>query len=95
MVDTIFVLDPVAEFATGTQDAAPALSSLTGKRIGFLDNGNSNCNIFFDTIEKLLTEQHGIGGSLRRRKPMVAAGAPGEIMEELAGCDAVVVGMGD
>ena len=95
MPDTILVLDPVAEFATGTQAAAPALTGLAGKTIGFLDNGKANCHVFFDTVERLLIEQHGVKTTLRRRKPLVAAPAPGDMLEDLAGCDAVVVGMGD
>lgn len=95
MPDTILVLDPVAEFAIGTRDAAPALSTLSGKTIGFLDNGKANCNVFFDTIERILVERHGVSKTVRRRKPIVAAGAPAPMMEDLSGCDAVVVGMGD
>lgn len=95
MADTILVLDPVAEFATGTHEAAPALGELAGKTIGFLDNGKANCHVFFDTIEKLLVEKYGVANTLRRRKPMVAAPAPADMLEDLAACDAVVVGMGD
>ena len=95
MAETIQVLDPVAEFATGTQAAAPALDGLGGKTVGFLDNGKANCDVFFDTVERLLTERFGIASTVRRRKPLVAAPAPGNIMEDMAACDAVVVGMGD
>ena len=95
MADTIRVLDPVAEYAVGTQDAAPALSDLAGKTIGFLDNGKANCHVFFDKLEEILTQQYGVKATLRRRKPIVAAPAPAPIMEDLAACDAVIVGMGD
>ena len=95
MSDTIGVLDPVAEYATGTNDAAPALSELAGKTIGFLDNGKANCHVFFDRIEQILVEQYGVSTTMRKRKPIVAAAAPAPVLEDLTACDAVVVGMGD
>ena len=99
---TIFVLDPTAKANVQRYEKAARLEALEGKRIGFLDNGKPNADIFLARIEELLSERYGFSGVIRRSKvggvskDSSAAPAPEEIIAEFADkCDLVVNAIGD
>ena len=100
---TIFVLDPTAKANIPRQEMAPRLEDLEGKRIGFLNNGKPNADIFLVKIEELLSERYHFNGILRRRKiggvdkgGSAGAGAPEEMIAEFVEkCDVVVNAIGD
>ena len=100
---TIFVLDPTAKANIPRQEMANRLEDLEGKRIGYLNNGKPNADIFLARIEELLSEKYHFSGVIRRRKiggadkgGSAGSGAPEEMIAEFAEkCDFVVNAIGD
>jgi hypothetical protein len=95
-MSTITVLDPTAEPRPVPVPLAPRPTTLTGKKIGFLNNSKPNVEALFDTIEERLRERFEVGAVVRRIKK--AAGIPAErdLLEEFAReCDVAVVAIAD
>ena len=89
------VLNPTHE-----QDAAgftpPArLATLRGATVGVISNGKENTRPFFDEMERLLRDRHGVAKVIRRTKPNYSAPAQHELLAEAMGWDAVLAGVGD
>jgi hypothetical protein len=96
MSATIQVYDPVAPCLVEPQQSAAALSGLSGKVIGFIDNAKPNFQYLVDDLSQLLIEKHGVAGVVKRRKRSASQGAPDAVMNELVEqCDAVITGSGD
>ena len=91
----IIVLDPTVAPTPPSARPASAPRTLSGARIGLLDNGKVNVDRFLDHVEDLLRTRHGVADVLRRRKPNMSAPAPAAMLAELAACDAVVSAVGD
>ena len=89
------VLDPTPDRPAVATPPAPALSSLTGARIGLLDNGKIRVDRFCDFAEELLRTDYGVAEVVRRRKRNASAPAPAEVMADLLACDAVISAIGD
>ena len=91
---TIRVLDPRVDPEREPLALAPALAALEGATIGLLDNTKIGTARFYDHLETLL-RRHGVREIVRRRKPDSSRPAPREVLDDLAGADAVVSGIGD
>jgi hypothetical protein len=91
---TIRVLDPRVDPEGEPLALAPAVASLEGATIGLLDNTKIGTARFYDHLETLL-RRHGVREIVRRRKPDSSRPAPREVLDDLAGADAVVSGIGD
>ena len=92
--DGIEILDPTVRSA-GTIMPAPRLSSLRGKRVGFLDNSKEKADIFLGALADHLRERFALVEVIRRRKPSYSRVAPPAIIEELGkACDCVITAMG-
>jgi len=91
----IIVLDPTVSAAPASASLAPARRSLTGARVGLLDNGKVNVDRFLDHVEDLLRTRHRVADVVRHRKPNMSAPAPPAMLAELAACDAVLSAVGD
>jgi hypothetical protein len=91
---TIRVLDPRVDPEGEPLALAPGVASLEGATIGLLDNTKIGTARFYDHLETLL-RQHGVREVIRRRKPDSSRPAPREVLDDLAGADAVVSGIGD
>lgn len=96
------VLDPTGRStssgAVRAPDAtlAPRRADLTGVRLGLLENTKHNAALLLDELAGRLEREHGAVAVLRRTKTAFALPMPAELREEfLAGCDAVLVGVGD
>jgi hypothetical protein len=92
---TLRVLDPRLDPEGEAPRPAPALASLRGARLGFLDNAKIGTARFLDHLEALLRARHGVREVLRRRKPDSSRPAPPGLLRELAGADAIVSAVGD
>ena len=90
----IRVLDPRLDPEREPLTLAPTLASLDGATIGLLDNGKIGTAWFYDHLETLL-KKHGVREFVRRRKPDSSRPVPREMLDELAGADAIVSGIGD
>ncbi|HEX5816844.1 MAG TPA: hypothetical protein VF010_16055 [Methylomirabilota bacterium] len=91
---TTRLYDPTAEPRAVDAALAPRLQSLTGKRIGILDNGKANAGTLMLAVARVLQERHGAGEIVKRNKPVAGPPAP-EILEALSHCDLALVGSAD
>jgi hypothetical protein len=89
------VLDPRLDSEGEAPRRAPALASLQGATLGFVDNAKIGTQRFFDHLEALLRTRHGVRDVIRRRKPDSSRPVPREMLGELAGADAIVSAVGD
>lgn len=90
----IDILDPTIRIA-GEIMPAPRLSSLHGKRVGFLDNSKEKADIFLGALADCLAERFALAEVVRHRKPSYSRVAPPAIIEELAkNCDCVITAIG-
>jgi hypothetical protein len=90
----IEILDPTIR-AAGAMMPAPRLTSLRGKRVGFLDNSKEKADIFLTMLAERLTERSTPVDIIHRRKPSYSRVAPPAMIEELSRtCDCVITAMG-
>ena len=95
IIDThIHLYDPTAEPRAIAAQLAPRLTTLTGKRIGILDNGKANAGTLMLAVAKTLQERYGAGEIVKRDKPVAGPPSP-ETLEALAQCDLTLVGSAD
>jgi hypothetical protein len=92
---TLRVLDPRQPAEGEALTLAPPLASLRGAVIGLLDNAKIGTARFYDHLEAILREEHGVREFIRRRKPDATRPAPAEIIAQLRGADAIVSAIGD
>ena len=92
---TIRVLDPRLDPEREPLSLAPPVPALNGATIGLLDNAKIGTARFYDYLEALLRERHGVREFIRRRKPDTSRPVPPDMLAELAAADAIVSGIGD
>jgi hypothetical protein len=77
-----------------TLAARPA--SLSGVRVGLLENGKQNARLLLEDVATVLRDRYGAGEATLRRKENFAQPAAPELVDELSGeSDVVVIGVGD
>ncbi len=89
------ILDPTLDSEAEQVGLAPALSSLEGKVVGLLDNNKLKVKELLDDVEEILRTEYRVKDVVRRRKSDPSRPAPAEVIEDLAGCDAVISAVGD
>ena len=88
------ILDPTIRVA-GAVMPAPRLTTLRGKRVGFLDNSKEKADLFLGELAERLAERSTPSEVIHRRKPAYSRVAPPAIIEELRQtCDCVITAMG-
>ena len=92
---SIRVLDPRLDPEGEAPRMAPALASLEGATVGLLDNAKIGTARFFDHLEAMLRQRHGVREVIRRRKPDSSRPVPREVLAAMAGADAVISAVGD
>ena len=93
MVD---ILMPYAEAPTGRPGfGAPRLSTVDGRTIGIVNNGWRCMDVIADELAEVLRADFGAAGVVERRVPATRTLPPDALDELVAGCDAVVVGIGN
>ena len=92
---TMRVLNPTFEETTAGFAAPPRLEDLRGTTIGIISNGKEGTAHFFAHLERVLRERFGVAAVVRRVKGNLSAPAEREIMDEAAGWDAAITGVGD
>jgi hypothetical protein len=91
----VVMLDPRVSVNLEDHPLAPGLDTLEGRVIGIVDNGQANSTPMFRELAVLLQEQYHPEEILFRTKPTHMQGAPGAMIDELAGrCDAIITGLG-
>jgi hypothetical protein len=90
----IDILDPTIRGA-GAVIPAPRLTTLHGRRLGFLDNSKEKADIFLGELAERLAERFTLAEVIHRRKPAYSRVAPPAIIEDLRQtCDCVITAMG-
>ena len=92
---SIEVLDPTHEADTGEFVLASRLATFEGATIGFISNGKEGTRGFFDALERRLMDEHAVAKVIRLTKKNYSAPADADILEQAAGWDAAVTGVGD
>jgi hypothetical protein len=95
MQNADMLLDPVGYPGSDVNPIAARLDGLAGKTIGLLDNTKNNADLLLDEIGRVLLADHGVKAIVSRRKVGSSPGAPEDMLDELAACDAVVNAYGD
>ena len=96
MGNRIRVLSPEGEALQAAFTAPDLPASLTGRTVGFLDNGKANFDRLVAEMGALLSERFGVAGVVHRKKASASSPASREILEELAKqCDVVFAGSAD
>jgi hypothetical protein len=90
----IRLYDPTAEPRVIAAKLAPRLTTLTGTRIGILDNSKANAGTLMLAVARILQERHGAGEIVKRDKPVAGPPSP-EALEALSQCDLALVGSAD
>jgi hypothetical protein len=93
--ETIRILSPVGKVETTTLQLAPRIKDMVNADLGFLDNRKPNAKALLGAIEAALKAEHSTGRTVWRQKPFSGFPAPAEAFDELAQCQAVIVGVGD
>ncbi|MPZ44765.1 MAG: hypothetical protein GEV05_15450 [Betaproteobacteria bacterium] len=94
MTQSLLILDPVAP-PRHARARAQAITSLAGKRVGFIDNSKPNFHHLVDDLAELLVQRHGAAAVIKRRKRAASIPAPADIMREMGQCDLIISGSGD
>ncbi|MCY4284441.1 MAG: hypothetical protein OXC65_03760 [Thiotrichales bacterium] len=89
------VLDPTFEETAVGFVPPPRLESLQGTTIGIISNGKEGTAHLFAHLEQVLREGFGVAGVVQRLKGNLSAPAERAIMDEAAGWDAAITGVGD
>jgi hypothetical protein len=93
---TITIVHPAAEDIARQLALAPRLPSLRGVRLAFIDNSKHNADAFLQTLETILTRDHGVERVERYRKTSPSVPTPPEILARMAeSCDALVHAVAD
>jgi hypothetical protein len=93
----ITLVNPLDETARQQRNAAPKLSTLSGKIVGLLDISKPGGSVFLDRLESLLRERYGVASVVRAMKPTFTKPAPEAVIDQLlaARCDAVIEALAD
>jgi hypothetical protein len=91
---TILLYEPVADEGSHQDGLAQRLHSLDGKVVGLLNNTKDLVDTLLDEVKNLLQRDFPRADFRFFRKESVSGAAP-DLLEALAGCDAVVGAVGD
>jgi hypothetical protein len=92
----IEVLDPTVELSTQPIKFAARPDSLSGKRIGLVENTKFNSDRLLQKIGDILVADYGAASARMWHKHNASVPAHEEIVQELrASCDVMVAGIGD
>jgi hypothetical protein len=92
---TLKVLDPRQSAEGEALTLAQPLATLQGAVVGLLDNAKIGTARFYDHVEDILRSRYGVREFIRRRKSDATRPAPGHIIAELSGADAIISAIGD
>jgi hypothetical protein len=94
--NTLTILSPSNDVEPNRADLAPRPASLSGLRVGILDNGKPNSDRLLELLGSNLVAAYGVDVATVLRKPAIGRLAPSSIVDELtAVSDVVVTGVGD
>jgi hypothetical protein len=75
---------------------APRLGSLSGVRVGFVDNAKHMAQQMLNAVQDILKTEYGVGSFDYFRKKNASIPIPPDVVAKMAThCDAIVHGVGD
>jgi hypothetical protein len=93
------IMDPTGRQGARSESElalAPRPDSLSGLKLGLLENGKQNARLFLEELGSVLRERYGVEPADVRRKEVFTQPAPPELVEEMGSeCDVIVTGVGD
>ena len=90
------MVDPTHRPRARQHRAAPRMSTLDGKRAGFLDNRKPNADALLEELRDLLANRFELAGTTLLSKFIYSREATPKELDELAAqCDFVVTAVGD
>jgi len=93
---SIQILDPCPEASPEIRDRSAALSSLTGKVIGLLENRKYHADAFLQELQKVLEQEYGVKKVVYTTKFTYSAPCAEESIAALVvECDAIIHGIAD
>ena len=96
MSEFMLIVDPAAEERATALSLAPRLDTLTGARLGVIDNTKHMALPLLREVEALLKERFGVASVVHYRKENPSVPTPPAILAEMtAECDAVLHGVAD
>ena len=96
MTEFLWIVDPAAEEKLTSVSHAPRLASLTGVRLGLIDNTKHMALPLLREVEALLKERFGVASFAYYRKENPSVPTPPAVLAEMAAtCEAVIHGVAD
>ncbi|HWC01581.1 MAG TPA: hypothetical protein VHF87_02315 [Methylomirabilota bacterium] len=92
---TIRVLSPVVDSKVSQTASLPLPDTLTGRRLGFLDNTKANFELLLRRMEAILRTEAGLADVVYERKANSSTPALPEALARLRDVDLVVTGSAD
>jgi hypothetical protein len=89
------LVDPAGASRPPVKPLASRLGTLTGARLGLLDNAKPNADAILGAIAERLQAEQGVAEVVRFRKKNPGMGAAPQVLDSLARCDAVLLGTSD
>ncbi|AOB31263.1 hypothetical protein AKI39_12000 [Bordetella sp. H567] len=84
------------EMAATRAAVRQALSGLSGKVIGFIDNAKPNFRFLVEDLGELLVSRYGAARTITHQKRAASIAADRDVIERFAAdCDLVICGSGD
>jgi len=94
--NTLTILSPSNDMDPNRADLAPRPASMSGLRVGILDNGKPNSDRLLELLGSNLVAGYGVDITTVVHKPAIGRLAPSSIVDKLMSVsDVVVTGVGD
>ena len=96
VTESMTIIDPAAEDLVTALALVPRLKSLTGARIGLIDNSKHMASELLDAVQELLKNRYQVKLFKRYRKINPSVPTPRDTLTDLIrSCDAIVHGVAD
>lgn len=91
----LVILDPLGFVQVTARQLAPRLESLSGRRVGLIDNGRHGSDALLERLGELFVERCGVSEVVTHKKTSVSAPVSANALDDLvARCDVFVAGAG-
>ena len=97
MIATVKLYDPTGvPLPAAAAQIEQAVTALSGKVVGFIDNSKPNFEYLVQDLAELLTSRFGVAQVLTHRKRAASVPAAPAVLDDFARqCDLVIAGSGD
>lgn len=94
--ETVFLLPRAEWFRSPASAPAPRIQGLRGARVGIVSNGWRSLDIMYEELCNALSQNFGVATLVHARKTnRIDPLETNQVEALVAGCDAVVIGLGN